>query len=523
EIVGQNGERWLWGSPPGFESNAEPTAELKLKILLAGAPPGTDLRQVPYTDPAMKMGPEKVSGNPNTVFGDAAPDLTSDDNETPPQEAEVVRDTLSPVNSGIQPSAEPAESGVSAGLEKEIREVLSTIDDLNRREDAGPNSPRSQRWGFELKLLVSHGSEAVPSIIRELDQTRDDRMIASLAFALRAIGDKRGVPALIRAIPRIGVPLTNCNFIQSASLFDKELVAFFQAHKLDGQGPAIGCSDAPTEVANALRELTGQKFALSHIFGLGMPRQVYLQKQRLHRDAQRWAEWWEANSGLLMSDADYASVNLPPLSMNPPEPVDVEQSLAKAFWRTGNQLQALQIVADTNEQARVSFLDLDTGRSEPVPEAWRGRKLSAADRLSLFNWAEDEGYDLVCDRYERADGPSHYAFRGIGLKAWQLDDHRWDDQSEYISLNELTSEGRKVADDWLLPLNDDTLDIDPTATAPFVVVTREGSPVLVYVGAETTEIAPANQIIQIDDLHRPTGFVIGRKLEIKLFEPLRKK
>ena len=52
-------------------------------------------------------------------------------------------------------------------------------------------------------------------------------------------------------------------------------------------------------------------------------------------------------------------------------------------------------------------------------------------------------------------------------------------------------------------------------------MTREGSPILIYVGAEITELAPADLPVQVDDLHRPTGFVIGRKLDIKLFEPLR--
>jgi hypothetical protein len=46
EIANADGERWFWGSPPGNEAQTEPPAMMKLENLLAGAPVGSDLRQV---------------------------------------------------------------------------------------------------------------------------------------------------------------------------------------------------------------------------------------------------------------------------------------------------------------------------------------------------------------------------------------------------------------------------------------------------------------------------------------------
>lgn len=48
EIANTDGGRWFWGSPPGGEAKTEPPAMMKLQKLLAGAPVGSDLRQIQY-------------------------------------------------------------------------------------------------------------------------------------------------------------------------------------------------------------------------------------------------------------------------------------------------------------------------------------------------------------------------------------------------------------------------------------------------------------------------------------------
>ena len=46
----------------------------------------------------------------------------------------------------------------------------------------------------------------MPPLIEELERTTADQPLRSLGFTLRAIGDPRAVPALIRAIPRTLMP-----------------------------------------------------------------------------------------------------------------------------------------------------------------------------------------------------------------------------------------------------------------------------------------------------------------------------
>ena len=57
-------------------------------------------------------------------------------------------------------------------------------------------------WLRTLKEITDLGPSAVPELIEELDATSDDMMMRGMAFTLRALGDKRAVPALIRAIPK---------------------------------------------------------------------------------------------------------------------------------------------------------------------------------------------------------------------------------------------------------------------------------------------------------------------------------
>ncbi len=60
---------------------------------------------------------------------------------------------------------------------------------------------RDEEWARTIRELATIGKDAVPELVAELDRTDRDQTLRSLAFTLRAIGDPRAVPALIRAIP----------------------------------------------------------------------------------------------------------------------------------------------------------------------------------------------------------------------------------------------------------------------------------------------------------------------------------
>ncbi len=70
---------------------------------------------------------------------------------------------------------------------------------------------RDEQWAQTIRELAAIGKDAVPELVAELERTDRDATLRSLGFTLRAIGDPRAVPALIRAIPkalRAPVPTT---------------------------------------------------------------------------------------------------------------------------------------------------------------------------------------------------------------------------------------------------------------------------------------------------------------------------
>ena len=415
-------------------------------------------------------------------------------------------------------TSEPGRSEkAKASSDDEVSQLLSEIAFLNKREERGANSTRSVRYGAGVMRLTRFGLAAVPRIIEELDRTDDARMIATLAFVLRAIGDKRGVPALIRAIPRTYVPQDDCNWIQSTNVIDKELIAFFRQHKFEGQGDAaIGCSNAMTELSMTLSSLTGAKFALTYTYCRGTPLQIYLQKKLMYKDAERWGKWWEQNSSNMVDDVAYSKAGVPEFNMNSPGIVDPNQTLTEVAWEITYELKSLRGATAANVKYPFEFLDLDTGRNSPAPEQWRDKQLSDADVAKLLAWAASEGFDLTCDQHETEDGTRHYVVRGIGLKAWQLDEKSWKDDVLY-KWGELATAGRSVVDDWLIPFVREKGVFDPEGKAPFLVVTREGSPVLINVGDEITDDSAKGDVI-LGFLNDHVGWAKGRRLGIQLFE-----
>src|SRR5579875_784041 len=111
-------------------------------------------------------------------------------------------------------------------------------------------------WARTLKAIVDLGPEAVPELIAELDATNDDVMLRCLGFTLRAIGDKRAVPALIRALPKTLFPPGSDMGLQAE---DKVLAKFMQQHDLDkgDSGERYSFGRPVREIFGALHKLTG--------------------------------------------------------------------------------------------------------------------------------------------------------------------------------------------------------------------------------------------------------------------------
>src|SRR5205823_3441380 len=130
---------------------------------------------------------------------------------------------------------------------------------------------------------VKLGPDAVPDVIAELDATTDGFLLRCLGFAARAIGDKRVVPALIRALPKTCQP-PKSDFGLVVRSGDAELLTFMQAHgqqKGVARGKYYSFGRPINEFRTALQKLTGANHGedeLSGVFLGGSARQQYLQR-----------------------------------------------------------------------------------------------------------------------------------------------------------------------------------------------------------------------------------------------------
>ncbi len=95
----------------------------------------------------------------------------------------------------VIPATFPAQAADAVG--RSVSDLLEQLEEMN-------SSPErfSDEWADQLRRIVLIGPEAVPDLVRELDRTSNDMMLRCLGFVLRAIGDQRAIPALIRSIPK---------------------------------------------------------------------------------------------------------------------------------------------------------------------------------------------------------------------------------------------------------------------------------------------------------------------------------
>ena len=166
----------------------------------------------------------------------------------------------------------------------------------------------------QIKELVEIGKPAVPALATALDRTIRDTPMRLVPFTLRAIGDARAVPALIRAIPRTLLPPgSDCGM----SVRDAELLKFMQANDLhDAPGDRMARRDFDMgrpvrEVCGALRKITGTNQNDTSIFSTfldGGDQQRAMERKAFDEVARRWANWWKDNWSRFVDDPALADV-----------------------------------------------------------------------------------------------------------------------------------------------------------------------------------------------------------------------
>jgi hypothetical protein len=398
-----------------------------------------------------------------------------------------------PPASSAMPQEQQKAGPATGPHSEEIREAIVAL----RNTDIG--NPKG--WATAALKLTQIGKEAVPPLIEELDRTTADRPLRSLGFTLRAIGDPRAVPALIRAIPRTLMP-PGSDF--GLKMDDPELLAFLRKHDLDqddrDQGFSFG--RAFREITGALHSITGQRFnedELNFIHLGGTPKQQWLQRWLFHGLAGRWTIWWKKNWRKFTDDPAYSKISLPPL---PDAPAVASMSAAQPF-PTGDKVHATGSCANViigptqaSEYHR-TFKDLDTGREIrwpgelPPPSEARGDEIAA--------YATQEGYDLRGIEYRPPGSErSYYAIQALGLRAWQVDNSLYEKAESDLRANTPPALAR-AAGNLLMDYDPITRTYHPENKATFLFVTREGTTGILQLTGLVTEP------LRSEDFGKPVG------------------
>jgi len=395
-------------------------------------------------------------------------------------------------------SKKPSER--TAQIILEFRKLNHTVDE-------------TELWCSLMRELVAVGRVAVPQLCAELDATTENRMLRRLGFALRAIGDLRAVPALIRAFPKTLLPASSDYGLIVA---DRELTNFMQTHQLNkrGGGTLFGFGRPEREVMGALHRLTGQDFQDGELLGMSLsedPRRQVLQRRLYVRQAQRWQTWWENNSQRFTNDATYQKVGLnssdEPLPPAPP-------ALGKKARLGGEMTGAVVSPPIEKGQHAWHFLDLDTGYRPKWP-AHIPRDESATDSKQLADWAAQTGADLMCVTHRAPDGTETYVLRALGMKVREIDARDLRNLDKLVAAGTLP-EGRPVGE-LLMHYDARSQRLVPDANAAFLYITREGNMGVI----ETTD-----RVTRTADLTgRPSGpssgvgFHLGVQFNLKAIIP----
>jgi hypothetical protein len=356
-----------------------------------------------------------------------------------------------------------------------------------------------EQWAPAIRALARIGRPAVPPLIEELDRTRDECAIRSLVFTLRAIGDPRAVPGLIRAIPRT---LVDDRGDFGLWVRDPELLAFMQKHDLSPEagGDVFAFGRPYREIASALHVLTGQQFNeadLGYVGLVGSAKQRWLQRRVLHENAARWAVWWKKNWRRFTDDPDYGKISVAPL----PEVPKVAEMPADQPFPTGDLVRATVTVAGNllgppqpGEYYR-TFKDLDSGVEIRWPEDLPDATKVKGEEIAAF--AARDGYDLRGTEYTApGSGRPYFAIQSLGLRAWQIDNIRFDTIEADLRGGKPPKLDRP-ARDLLMDVDPKTGVYHPENKATFLFVTRDGTTGVLQVTGHVTEL------FRPDDLGKP--------------------
>lgn len=409
---------------------------------------------------------------------------------------------------------------VRAKEEEEERVNATPIDSVNDAIQIlteGPKTDPTRVWARAIKYLTDHPEPALLALIETIDGEDRDHPISKLAFALRALGDARGVPALIRAFPRT---LQASRSDYGLNLDDKELCRFMQQH--DGNGKARPASNlfdygrAFREVVFSLRRLTGQQFnemELNWIHLKGTEPQRRLARQQFERVAKTWADWWEANWRDHVEDAAYSEVGRSKAFQPEQRPVIASRP------PSGPHVELIGVSSGTFQSVHNGsgscFIDLDTRRELGWPDELPALGKTRLDSPELLAWARREGVDLVGITHTPAgEEEPLYCLMPLDLRAWKIT------EQEHRTLPDMVH-GKKPYPlsrpaDLLVPRREVPKPRDPKHSGDsFLFVTREGTAGVMRLTAQVTEGKDiSGYLLSEDEQFEGKGFYRGVKYDL---------
>lgn len=339
------------------------------------------------------------AGEETTCDLSYTPELTSE------QKMKKARDLLTNLPKG--------EKRVEAIL-AELRKLNSTIDEC-------------EIWCLLVQELTNIGPSAVPELCRELESTDQQRMYRRLAFALRAIGDPRAVPSLIRVLPKTLLPSMSDYGLR---VEDPELARFMAKHDIDekDRGVYFSFGRPMREFEHTLEKLTGHQIRQFNLPSMSRSkdlRALARQEKAFHQAAQAWAKWWESEWKQFDVPGNYNKVELPAFKERDLTDYPSGLEITKNATTTGGLSgMTLTPIGDDDKTASF-FLDLDTGRRASWPEELPDSQ--DTDNLKrIQRWAADRGYDLICLKPNPAslpnvNGTMQHILVGVYLKKWEID------------------------------------------------------------------------------------------------------
>ncbi|MCP4710495.1 MAG: hypothetical protein GY869_17875, partial [Planctomycetes bacterium] len=164
---------------------------------------------------------------------------------------------------------------------------------------------RTEQWVGAIRELVEIGKPAVGELVAELERTNREAAKRVIGLTLRAIGDPRAVPALIRAI--LNTPLHSGDF--GDRIFDRDLHEFMMDHQVGRREeyPKYGYGRSVQEIYAALDKITGHSVGKENEKKMLRGDDKAIQRDR-ERLAKRWQKWWDKHWREFVTAEELATV-----------------------------------------------------------------------------------------------------------------------------------------------------------------------------------------------------------------------